>query len=63
MSEDEKLARTQARDWVLTEAEPCFDAADIARCGKDLIVQQSTVTNSAGISWLRRHFPNHAFTP
>jgi glycine amidinotransferase len=59
MSEEEKLERTRARDWVLTEAEPCFDAADIARCGKDLIVQQSTVTNAAGINWLRRHFPNH----
>jgi glycine amidinotransferase len=59
MSEEEKFERTLARDWVLTEAEPCFDAADIARCGRDLIVQQSTVTNAAGISWLRRHFPNH----
>jgi len=59
LSEAEKLARTKARDWVLTEAEPCFDAADVARCGRDLIVQQSTVTNAAGISWLRRHFRNH----
>jgi glycine amidinotransferase len=59
LSEEEKLARTKARDWVLTEAEPCFDAADVARCGKDLIVQQSTVTNTLGIDWLRRHFPNH----
>lgn len=63
MSDEEKLERTRARDWVLTEAEPCFDAADIARCGKDLIVQQSTVTNSGGISWLRRHFPNHRIHP
>ena len=59
MSEAEKLERTKARDWGLTEAEPCFDAADVARCGRDLIVQQSTVTNAAGISWLRRHFRNH----
>jgi glycine amidinotransferase len=59
MSEEEKLERTLRRDWGLTEAEPCFDAADVARCGRDLIVQQSTVTNAAGISWLRRHFPNH----
>ncbi len=59
MSEEEKLERTMARDWVLTEAEPCFDAADIARCGKDLIVQQSGVTNAAGVDWLRRHFPDH----
>ncbi len=59
MSEEERLERTRARDWVLTEAEPCFDAADVARCGKDLIVQQSGVTNAAGIDWLRRHFPEH----
>ncbi len=59
LSETEKLERTMSGDWVLTEAEPCFDAADVARCGRDLIVQQSTVTNSAGIDWLRRHFPNH----
>jgi glycine amidinotransferase len=59
LSEEEKLERTKKRDWVLTEAEPCFDAADVARCGKDLIVQQSGVTNAAGISWLRRHFPDH----
>jgi glycine amidinotransferase len=63
LSEEAKLQRTQNRDWVLTEAEPCFDAADIARCGKDLIVQQSTVTNTAGISWLRRHFPGHRIHP
>jgi glycine amidinotransferase len=59
LSEEVKLERTKARDWGLTEAEPCFDAADVARCGRDLIVQQSTVTNAAGISWLRRHFPDH----
>jgi glycine amidinotransferase len=58
-STEERLERTKARDWVLTEVEPLFDAADVARVGKDLIVQASTVTNAAGISWLRRHFPNH----
>ncbi|MEJ5357072.1 MAG: hypothetical protein WHT06_00235 [Desulfobacterales bacterium] len=59
LSEEEKLERTRRRDWILTEAEPCFDAADVARCGRDLFVQQSTVTNAAGIDWLRRHFPGH----
>ena len=47
------------RDWVLTEKEPCFDAADIGRAGKDLFVYHSSVTNEAGIEWLRRHFPAH----
>ncbi|TET84543.1 MAG: serine/threonine protein kinase [Anaerolineales bacterium] len=58
-NEEERLEYTYAKQWVLTEAEPLFDAADIARFGKDLIVQRSTVTNAAGIDWLRRHFPYH----
>lgn len=40
---------------VLTEYEPVFDAADFIRCGRDLIGQQSNVTNAFGIEWLRRH--------
>ncbi len=58
-SKEEQIKHTYAKDWVLTEAEPLFDAADVARFGKDLFVQRSTVTNAGGISWLRRHFPNH----
>ena len=50
---------TYKKKWGLTEEEPLFDAADVARLGKDLLVQRSTVTNAAGIDWLRRHFPNH----
>ncbi len=56
---DKKLEHTYRRQWNLTEKEPLFDAADVARLGKDLFVQHSKVTNAAGISWLRRHFPNH----
>ena len=59
MSKEEQLERTKAKDWVLIEAEPLFDAADVGRFGKDLFVQQSTVTNGAGIDWVRRHFPDH----
>jgi glycine amidinotransferase len=59
-SEEEQLDQhTKAKDWVLTEVEPLFDAADIARFGKDLLVQRSTVTNAAGVDWLRRHFSDH----
>lgn len=39
----------------VTELEPVFDAADFVRCGRDLFVQRSHVTNSLGIEWLRRH--------
>jgi len=58
-TEEERIERTKNRDWYLTEKEPLFDAADIGRFGKDLFVQASTVTNEAGVNWLRRHFPNH----
>lgn len=41
--------------YTITEWEPVFDAADFVRCGRDLFVTQSNVTNAAGIEWLRRH--------
>lgn len=56
---EEQLARVRDYDLVLTEAEPLFDAADVARFGKDLFVQLSFVTNRSGYDWLRRHFPDH----
>lgn len=41
--------------YVINEFEPVFDAADFMRCGRDLFVTRSNVTNLAGIAWLRRH--------
>jgi len=41
--------------YVLHDLEPVFDAADLVRCGRDLIGQLSHVTNKRGIDWLRRH--------
>jgi glycine amidinotransferase len=41
--------------FVVNEFEPVFDAADFARCGRDLFVTRSNVTNLTGIEWLRRH--------
>ena len=59
-SEEEQLERhTYRKQWNLTEKEPLFDATDVARFGKDLFVQRSTVANAAGVDWLRRYFPNH----
>jgi glycine amidinotransferase len=40
---------------VLTEFEPVFDAANFVRCGRDLFVTRSNVTNAMGIEWVRRH--------
>lgn len=41
--------------YATTEAEPVLDAADFARCGRDLFVNRTNTTNLAGIEWLRRH--------
>ncbi|KPP73889.1 glycine amidinotransferase, mitochondrial-like [Scleropages formosus] len=41
--------------FVTTEFEPCFDAADFIRAGRDIFVQRSQVTNYMGIEWMRRH--------
>ena len=58
-SKEEQWRITKNSDWIITETEPLFDAADVARFGKDLFVQKSMVTNDAGIEWLRRHYPDH----
>jgi glycine amidinotransferase len=41
--------------YVISEFEPAFDAADFIRCGRDIFVQKSHVTNDFGINWLKRH--------
>lgn len=41
--------------YIINESEPVFDAADFVRCGRDIFVQRSNVTNGMGIEWLRRH--------
>lgn len=43
------------RQFVLSEQEVAFDAADFVRFGKDIFVQKSNVTNALGIEWVRRH--------
>lgn len=47
---------TRGDGWVTTNFEPVFDAADMARCGRDIFIQRSHVTNELGIEWLRRHY-------
>jgi glycine amidinotransferase len=48
-------AKGEPMRYILTEFEPVFDAADFFRCGRDLFVTRSNVTNASGIEWLRRH--------
>jgi glycine amidinotransferase len=59
ISLETRLKWVTDHNFVTTEEEPLFDAADIVRCGKDLFVQHGFTTNLKGIDWLRRHFPNH----
>ncbi|QDT12901.1 amidinotransferase [Stieleria marina] len=42
-------------NYLVTEFEPVFDAADFVRCGEDIFCQKSHVTNQFGIDWLQRH--------
>lgn len=58
-TDEERLKLVNAKDFVTTEVEPLFDAADVMRCGKDLFVQHGMTTNLKGVEWLRRHFPDH----
>jgi glycine amidinotransferase len=56
---DERLNMVAKREFVTTEKEILFDAADILRMGKDLFVQHGFTTNLKGSNWLRRHFKDH----
>jgi glycine amidinotransferase len=42
-------------EWVTTEHEPVWDAADLVRCGRDIFFQRGHTANLTGIEWLRRH--------
>jgi len=59
--DEEKEKRLIERRFHLTDKEPLFDAADGARCGKDIFWQASAVSNDPGIDWLRRHFEPKGF--
>ena len=54
-----RLEWTEKKFFVTTEEEPLFDAADILRFGKDLVVQHGFTTNLKGIDWIKRHFKDH----
>ena len=54
-----RLEWTENKYFVTTEEEPLFDAADILRFGKDLVVQHGFTTNLKGIDWIKRHFKDH----
>jgi glycine amidinotransferase len=49
------LADGEEHHFPIREHEVLFEAADFVRCGRDLFVQRSCVTNQLGIDWVRRH--------
>lgn len=59
ISIQQRLDWTAKKHFLTTEEEPLFDAADVLRFGKDLVVQHGFTTNLKGIEWLRRHYPDH----
>jgi glycine amidinotransferase len=57
-SYEQRPALIDGAQTVVTQAaerEPTLDAADCLRCGSDIFVQRSSVTNRLGLQWLRRH--------
>jgi len=61
-SEEERIERTRKYEYCLSETEIMFDAADCLLLGNMMFVQHSTVTNLAGIRWLKRHFAPKGIT-
>lgn len=41
-------------EWLTTEEDILFDAADFMKFGKDVVVSRSHVTNESGISWVKQ---------
>lgn len=56
VSPDDVKSGKHKFEFSITEDEPVFDAADVARFGKDLYVIHSNTTNKGGFNWLKRHF-------
>ena len=52
---EERHRRMHSSEFCITQDQVLFDAADISRFGRDVIVQESMTTNRLGIRWLKRH--------
>ena len=59
IDEQTRLRWTLEKYFATTEEEILFDAADVMRFGRDLVVQHGFTTNCKGVDWLGRHFPDH----
>eukprot|EP00921_Rhytidocystis_pertsovi_P007953 GHVQ01013152.1.p1 GENE.GHVQ01013152.1~~GHVQ01013152.1.p1 ORF type:complete len:373 (+),score=46.04 GHVQ01013152.1:244-1362(+) len=53
---EQRKERMHKYEYVTTEEEVFFDAADTMLLGQDMFVQQSMTTNLRGFKWLQKHF-------
>ncbi|MFO0003357.1 MAG: glycine amidinotransferase, partial [bacterium] len=51
---EERHRRMHDFEFCISQDEVVFDAADVMRLGRDLLVQESMTTNRLGIHWLKR---------
>lgn len=58
ISVEDRLVRTANKDFVTTEEEILFDAADVLRMGKDLFIQHGLTTNRKAMEWFKRRYPD-----
>jgi glycine amidinotransferase len=52
---EERHKQMHKFEFCVSQDEVAFDAADMCRFGRDVLVQESMTTNRAGIRWLTRH--------
>ncbi|MGK5637877.1 glycine amidinotransferase [Streptomyces sp. URMC 126] len=58
---EKRHAEMHNSEFCVTQDEVVFDAADMSRFGRDIMVQESMTTNRAGIRWLKRHLEPRGF--
>ncbi|MET4672846.1 glycine amidinotransferase [Streptomyces sp. PvR018] len=58
---EKRHAKMHSFEFCINQDEVVFDAADMSRLGRDILVQESMTTNRAGIHWLKRHLEPRGF--
>ena len=59
LQQSKLMVQMNKQDQLLVLNDLLFDAADVLRFGKDLVVQHGFTTNLKGIDWLKRHYKDH----
>ncbi|MBV9139945.1 MAG: glycine amidinotransferase [Pseudonocardiales bacterium] len=58
---EKRHRKMRSFEFCVTQDEVVFDAADMSRFGRDVVVQESMTTNRTGIHWLKRHLEPRGF--